>query len=449
MRERAKRQRIGIIVDHPARDLDGCVLLADWLARKGFDVFLMPFYTASFDIGVVRPHLLVVNYARPANHQFLLHCLRLGVRLAVLDTEGGLLPKDGPTSAQGISAFLRQSGLDRQLSLYMFWGEELRDAVATQTALPPSKAAVTGCPRFDLALWPKQPEGERSGHVLVNTNFAVVNPARASAATDRKSMRDVGFSETEVDELVKVIDGVMRGFVQAIADLAEARPETEFVLRPHPFEKIEPYQERLASLGNVTVERKGSVVDALAGASCMLHVNCSTAVEAPLSGVPAISLDYANDPRMLELAALPSAISHRAGSKTEALALIDTAHTLDAGEHAARIEPYFGPLDGKATERCGEAILTVMKNEAGSVRTGAKPRKPVLSDWAGRIIGSRTIEQARQRRNPSRAIKFFDIGSVRALQARIAKMNNAEETACAPTRTALGLPSLALRVFIS
>ena len=447
MKRAADTLRVGIIVDHPARDLDGCVLLADRLARSRIEVFLIPFYAASFDIALIKPDLLVVNYVRPANHGFLKHAQCLGIQLAVLDTEGGLLPKDGPTSAAGIAKFLKQSGLDEQLALYMFWGAALRDVVVEETGLPPSRTAVTGCPRFDLALWQREAGVAQSDYVLVNTNFPVVNSARSGTNVDRKAMLHVGFTEVEADELIDVIAGVRERFVTAIASLATALPEQAFVLRPHPFERIEPYRELLAAQANITVQREGSAVEAMVGARCMLHVNCTTAVEALLCGVPPISLDFANHNKMLEMAELPSNISFRAQSIDETLDLINSADTLRLDKHAEQIEPFFGPLDGRSAERCEKAILATLKGV--SITRGRGSRMTLtrrISNALGQTVGSRTIEKLRQMRQPSRSIKFFDLGAVSRVQELIAKAHNLDQTSCEIVRSRAGLPSLSLRV---
>jgi len=264
-------RKIGLVVDHPLRDLDGMCLLAQILSESGVKVVLLPFYTQHFDLPNVGLDLIVLNYARPANRALIDAALARGIGVCVLDTEGGLIPQEGPTSASGIAAFLHQSGLDKALSLYLFWGEHLRDVVLAKTDLPAKRAIVTGCPRFDLT---QKASDARPGRVLVNTNFPVVNSAHTNGGDiDDKALQSIGFNSAEISRLATTVSLVMGRMIDAITALAKARPEREFVVRPHPFERIEPYVTAFSDMPNIKVERLGTAMDAISASDCLLHVN--------------------------------------------------------------------------------------------------------------------------------------------------------------------------------
>jgi surface carbohydrate biosynthesis protein len=446
-----EQRRIGLVVDHPLRDLHGTALVAHHLARMGHLVSLVPFYAQHLDLPQLDLDLLVLNYVRPANAAVVARAERLGTALAVLDTEGGLLADSGPTSPAGIAAYLRESGVDKRLAVYLFWGSALRDAVVAGTRLPPERALVTGCPRFDLAHapWRERPADRANAPVLVNTNFPVVNSAHAvDGSIDRTALQAVGLSEDTIANLVATNRRVMEAFVEAVASLASARPERRFVLRPHPFESDAPYRRRFAEHPNVEIRRQGSVLDELARCSALLHVNCTTAIEAVLCGVPPISLDYANHPLMLDYAALPTQVSHRAHDPTAALALIDGA--ADAADSDTRprrmaaIEPYFGPLDGHAAERAAAALAAAAN--ALPPRALAHGGGEGLATRTAAALGSITVEAARQLIRPARRGKALDISAVRAALSRFAE---AEGTAAATVRrhrSRSGLPLLSLSV---
>lgn len=438
-------RRIGLVVDHPLRDLHGIALVAHLLVQRGHQVVLVPFYAQSFDIGELDLDLLVVNYVRPANLRLLREAQRRKIALAVLDTEGGLLPREGPTSAQGVARFIREQRIDEALSAYMFWGTNLRDVVVAETELPPSRALVTGCPRFDLAHAPWSATSGDAGFVLVNTNFPMVNSAHSGEGRfDKSSLRAFGFSESRIDEIVALNQAVMDDVLDAVERIAAELPDRRFVLRPHPFEREGPYRERFGASANVDIHREGSVLDMLTRCSCLLHVNCSTAIEALMCGVPPISLDFANRPEMLELAALPTRISHRAGSVAEAVAMIERAGELGRSAGQDEIEPFFGRSDGQAAQRVAEAIDAIAHEAPRPVPAPPFDAKQWLLRMAGRVFGSFAIERLRQRRRPGRREKFLHEADLEEALQRFARAEGLEAPGVKRETNALGLPMLSL-----
>ncbi|WP_162627562.1 surface carbohydrate biosynthesis protein [Erythrobacter sp. KY5] len=445
--DKRRPHRIGLVIDHPLRDLDGMCLLAQLLCGRGHEVVLMPFYTQHLDLPNLDIDLIVLNYVRPANRALVEAASARGIALAVLDTEGGLLPETGPTSAHGIAAYLRESGLDIALSLYLFWGEALRDAVVENTDLSLPRAVVTGSPRFDLAASRYRRADERRDRVLVNTNFPIVNPAQTGRRSiDDKALRSAGFTDQEIADLAESVRGVMDRMVATVGRLADARPSRSFVIRPHPFERCEPYEAAFAAHPNIVVEREGSAMNALLQSDCMLHVNCTTAVEASLCGVPSISLDFINDARLQAMASLPTKVSHNANDVAHTLALIDRSHTLDAASQAKDISPFFGPLDARAAERAADALSSATLIDPRLPSAKGLPAKRWLNALAGRTVGSAGIEQVRQSLKPSRAIKSFSAADVEPRLDHFASVHGSVAAAIEPVRTALGADTMALRL---
>src|SRR4051812_4307664 len=90
--------RIGLVVDHPKRDLAGIVLLAYQLASRGASVVIVPMYEQAVDVPRLGLDTLVVNYARDANLDLMRSFADAGLALYVLDTEGGVLADNGGNS---------------------------------------------------------------------------------------------------------------------------------------------------------------------------------------------------------------------------------------------------------------------------------------------------------------------------------------------------------------
>ena len=80
--------KVAIIVDNPFRDLNGCVLLATKLASSGHYVYLVDMYNQLFNAPSILPDVIIVNYVRSNNIEYIRYYKSLGINVIVLDTEG-------------------------------------------------------------------------------------------------------------------------------------------------------------------------------------------------------------------------------------------------------------------------------------------------------------------------------------------------------------------------
>jgi hypothetical protein len=71
--------------------------------------------------------------------------------------------------------------------------------------------------------------------------------------------------------------------------LARRFPHVTFIYRPHPFERLETYETLLEKLGNLHLVKAGTVDGWILRSVAVIQRSCSTAVEAGLAGVPALS----------------------------------------------------------------------------------------------------------------------------------------------------------------
>lgn len=437
-------RRIGLVVDHPLRDLHGMVLVAHLLSQAGHSVVLMPFYAQSFDLALGRLDLLLVNQARPLNLRLMREALRRRIPLAVLDTEGGLMPEEGPISPTGIAQFLSRTGLDRSLSSYMTWGPAFRDVLVSNTRFAARRVVATGCPRFDLA---HEPWAQQSGEheiVLINTNFAGINAAHVSGnGEDVRPLRRLGIDEETIAGVVKAARAIMHDMLEAIAQIAAARPQRQFVLRPHPFERLEPYRARFANVPNLEIRREGNVLDLLPSSACLLQLNCTTAIDAAMSGVPPISLEFCNRPEIRRFTALAGQISHRADSVEHALTLIDRGRGLGQASALEVLEPVFGSCDGRAARRVAAAAIEAANDPVAPCAPLESPGAwQTVLGLAGKTVGSSAIEALRCLYRPARNDKRFGIVAVRDALERFAAAEGVQPAHVSSLRTPLGMPAL-------
>ena len=181
--------------------------------------------------------------------------------------------------------------------LLIAWGEDNADAWREHPDYAGAPIAACGNPRADL-LHPKltalfddevqQIQANFGRFVLINTNFSRVNHVQLRQNRHLKWLREQrpddprgGFAAHKFE--------LFNAFVQALPKLARALPEVSFVLRPHPSERVQTWQDIAAGLSNVSIAAKGNVVAWLLAADGLIHNGCTTAVEAFQLGRPALA----------------------------------------------------------------------------------------------------------------------------------------------------------------
>ncbi|WP_407119738.1 surface carbohydrate biosynthesis protein [Bradyrhizobium sp. STM 3561] len=433
--------RIGLVVDHPKRDLPGAVMLGYQLARRGVSVVLVPMYEQAVDVPRLGLDALVVNYARPANLDLMRSFAKAGLALYVLDTEGGVLAEKGGNSPPAMAAHVRSSGYADILSGYFFWGSRLHDAFLAAGTMKPEQLHLTGCPRFDFAAprWRTLLDSEPRGYLLVNANFPLVNSRfTGKPGGEREAMVRAGWDGAYVDRFIADLKQVFTNYLAEIDRLAGARPDRTILVRPHPFESEDVYRNALARHANVVIDGTGSVLDRIRNAATVVHLNCGTAVESVLLGKLPLQLEYLNTPVTAGHAALPARVSRSVNSFDELLGAIDhierETETFDfARVHAADIEAFFHLNDGQAAERVADVLTGASSSRRPYVSLLATVKgtrdKPslgqVVKGTASAVLGSAVTERLRSRFNPARRDKRIEPVFVRTLLQRIATHDRA------------------------
>ena len=452
--------RIAIIVDNPRRDLRGLVLLACQFARHGARVYLVPMYQQGYDLPLLAPDLVVVNYARESNRGLLETYRDLGYRVAVLDTEGGVLSETGLDSPNNWASSIRSAGYATLVNDYCFWGEEVHRAFVAHSGLSAAALAVTGCPRYDICIepWAALLDYSRRDFILVNTNFSAINPAfTRSANMERQIFRDQGWDAAYVDALFTELQAVFPRYLDAIAGIARALPERVIQVRPHPFESDRIYKERFAGLGNVVIDGEGDIFNTIHGADCIVHLNCGSAIDAVRMGKTPITMEFLNSDVLRRHAPLPSRISCPAASPEDlvTLAADQTQRAIRFDNTAARlvIESWYHMSDGKAAERVAKFLLSRLEGAPRNARSGigaslrgGRPRasgKQILQGAISLLGGSRFAANLAMNVQKSRRGKWIELPTVTDLVARFAELGAMPDMAVRCARSPLGGQALA------
>ena len=429
--------RIGLVVDHPRRDLEGLVLLARALLARAQAPVLVPMYQQAVDQALLDLDAIVVNYYRPNNAASLRRWRSAGLVTFVLDTEGGVLSEAGHDSPEAFATGLKALDAAYGVDGYLFWGDRLARAVAASGALPQERIAATGCPRFDLCAepWRRRLGARREDYVLINTNFSLINPAQSRGVeAERATMIAAGWGDDYVRALIDDAQAVFAAYLACLEELTAALSERRFRLRPHPFEEQSLYVRRFAKRANVEVNGGGSVAMAIHHAACVIHLNCGSAIETAMLDRLPIQLEFLNTPLQRRHAPLPGRVSRRVNSPRELAELLarreGLAEGYDRAGAARELAPYFGALDGRAGERAADFILKRLGQLPRRRRAFLLPRTLLAQRGArsvqavqgafGSLFGTAALARLREVLAPARRAKRLKVEAIAALVRELA-----------------------------
>lgn len=432
--------RVGFIVDHPKRDLGGVIQVAHALSKQGVETCLVPLYDQGVDVPLLELDALIINYARPINLDLVAGYVLQGIRVYVLDTEGGILSEEGANSVKGLTDYIKGSPYAKLLSGYFFWGEILRDAFAADGVLDPEHMHLTGCPRFDVASlrWRDTLDYCEKNYILVNANFPLVNPMFAKdVAEEGRILVGGGWDRDYVDKMIEDQREIQHGFLETVSQLAATFPERQFLVRPHPFEGIDIYNRWFAQFQNIKIDASGSVLNVIKNCACLLHLNCGTSIEAVMLDRLPISMEFLNTQHMAGHSTLPSQISLRAKSFEELVKLLENLpkaiESFDFSDvYQSYIYGFFYKNDGAASDRVTSHLLSRFSKSFNmglwarlrwSLNSSrAKSRAPqYFQAFLANTIGSYAVGCLRSKLHVSRQEKKIDIHAVKRLVRSISE----------------------------
>jgi surface carbohydrate biosynthesis protein len=186
------------------------------------------------------------------------------------------------------------------------WGRKQRLTISTYAPSLKSRIIVTGTPRLDLCgpryAWLGSElvgsyKADFGDYILACTRFgSVANESSLHAFFQNKLDPNVTPSFRTPEENTDVWFTKWRRdihdfaeFVVLIKDLAATHRKTAIILRPHPSESLTFYRTAFSRFENVIVRRDGNVLPWIRGAKVVVHSNCTTGVEAALSGKPVVN----------------------------------------------------------------------------------------------------------------------------------------------------------------
>ena len=370
-------KRVVLIVDNPYRDLPGLVLVAHRLCQAGVICYLVPFNLQGSEIWPLAPDVVLLNYLRRTNETFARTLTQAGIPFGVLDTEGGVLTKiENYALTMAEDADVRS-----QAACFCSWGPRLAEHASKAGWYRQEQMTVTGAPRFDFYTEPwRQVALQTAGYaqrykgnlILINGSFPLANPGFQSPEAEVEMyVERFGRPRDTLLASQQVQHRAMCGVAALANRLAHRFPSVTFVYRPHPFERMETYEQLLESHPNLHLIKTGTVDGWILRSKAVIQRTCSTAFEAGMAGVPVLS------PAWIPAHKVPAIedVSLQCSSEDE---LVETMEAILAGRFRPTasirerltevIHDWFFRIDGRAHARVTDAILHSLDAHGGQVR---------------------------------------------------------------------------------
>ncbi|MGE0449668.1 MAG: surface carbohydrate biosynthesis protein [Vicinamibacterales bacterium] len=238
----------------------------------------------------------------------------------------------------------------RRVHRMCVWGARQGEVVSAHLPALRGRISVTGSARFDLCSpdysWlSREPNAATGfgddGFILACTRFSALAHSKGMAAPFQiKLNRNAWPASISTEEVTDVWFKKWRQdahdfaeFVVLVKEMARGYPKLTVVIRPHPSESTEFYQQAFATVRNVTVRREGNVLDWIRPARVVVHSNSTSGVEAVLARRPVVNfLPSSSDRDGLDVEVAREA-GVTAGSVAEALGHVDRLLSGDAFTH--------------------------------------------------------------------------------------------------------------------
>jgi len=370
--------RIQLLCDHKWRDLPNLCAIKLALDRLGHTVLISATKGAQAHTAAFKPDVVVFNHLHSETYRTFSRILKENGRtVVVLPTEGAMRPEYEPIGAGEFSDY-------SHVDLFLTWSNKSSDEVRRRWGSSGTEVRGIGCTRFDFhhprfyeavptrevfctkwGLDPSRPVvtwATAYGYAHLNGNA----PQSRLAQFEREAI-EIGMKEClrrigiDLIELPKIFSEGRDVASEALFETAEALPDVQFVIKPHPVEDLSYYRRRIADTGlhNVSFCPQDYIWSILRASDVHLHRQCTTAVEAWMWGKPTIEMGMDKHPAL----AWPereagSDIAEDAKSLVE-LVRYRLATPVDSKLHAYRtnyIHTWFGAADGHRCEAAAQAI---------------------------------------------------------------------------------------------
>jgi surface carbohydrate biosynthesis protein len=286
---------IGIVVDHPSRDLPSLCILASEFIKKNIKIALIPSYKIEHAL-LENPSLfevIIFNFFRAENYKTILYAKSKNIKVAILDQESV-----AGTDGLGMANIFKNKILKKYLSCidyYFFPSKLIMKECLKYNKNKPLNCIVTGYQRLDIVKRRITTVKEKN-FVIICTNFPLVNPAfstKKDIIDSEIKYRSENMMADKLKKNISEIELTFKNFTTEISKIINNFKKVTFVIRPHPFENAK-YWKTFEKYKNCIVTNQFNSLEWIIKCSALIHIDCTTSVEASLLNKPSISPWYAN-----------------------------------------------------------------------------------------------------------------------------------------------------------
>ena len=348
-----------------SRELDSRLLIALYATASGVEVVTGQKWLLQKNASRMPKGFWIFKTLTPGDAKAMGRIQKLGHRITAIDEE---MPGLGEGS--GRLRWVHPKSMAACETVFCLGPRHVR-ALEEKYPAHSGKLTITGNPRWDFlrpelrSMYAEDAKAIRAKYgafILVNTNIGLVNSAKNTAdglirslTRDGRINLDVPEDKAFIDDLVAFETANLAAAAPLVLRLRKEFPDHQVVLRPHPTEKLEPYEEKLAGAEGVNIVREGPAAAWLSACDVLVHTSCTTATEAFALDKPTVC--YQTIPSPLHTYFLSGALGAVGDSED---AVIAKARAILAGEtdpetkaaQRARFEEFFAAQDSAfAAER--------------------------------------------------------------------------------------------------
>ena len=382
-------------IEVKVRELEGKILLALTAAERGHAVILGEkkdtinlAKKGQLPPGIIHDKSLTPGAYKIKNY---IQLKEYGHLITAQDEESGLLDESYDDFAKRRFSEETVSMADRVFA----WGGHDYNSLKSIYPEHADKIVATGSPRVDF--WRrefndyfKKNDSDLKSYILVVSNFGY--PIDQNPFWNRIArLREAGYLERDTEMEKYMYENtayqyrLLYRFIEMIRQLAETFPNKDIIVRPHPVDSLDAWNNLLVPKNNIIINRENSISGWIRNASVIIHNGCTSALEAAASGIPRIA--YRPIPDALERA-IPNNVSMQIFSLDDLKSTVSDLLEKENKVDTATIEPGSGILNNRLsslTDRfAAEKIvdeweiigeLADLKSSAADQLLAAKPQK--------------------------------------------------------------------------
>lgn len=302
-----KKPIIYLLLEIKARELEGKTLLAFEAACRGFRVIVgnKNHIRKGLKDGLLPPGIYFDKSLTPGKENILKEAINKRCLIVSQDEESGLLRN---SYENFISVRSTPKTVNMSHSIFC-WGKHDYESWINYFPQYSYKFNLVGSPRVDF--WRQDFQSyfksyvdsikKRFGKfVLISSNFTQANSYMSVKERIERAKR-IGVITNDVEEKAKyksIEDRklLFKYFVKLIDYLSEEFKDINFLVRPHPSEKISGWESSLPVKNNMKLVFEGSISPWVRASSAVLHNACTTGIESYMANIPPISYNpFPND----------------------------------------------------------------------------------------------------------------------------------------------------------